>query len=74
MVSFTPLPLYPGENSHRFQLNAWMGGPQSHSGRHAGADSSFPLRQIGPRFVGRPAHSRVLDTRRTVELAFVSLT
>lgn len=66
MVSFTPRPLYPEENSHPFQLNAWMGVPQGHSGRRAGADSSFPLPQIGPRFVGRPAHSRVLNTRRTV--------
>lgn len=66
MVSSTLRPLYPGENSLRFQLNALMGGPQGHSGRCAGANSSFPLPQIGPRFVSRPAHSRVLNTRRNV--------
>jgi hypothetical protein len=68
VVSFTPLALFPGENSDRFQLNAWMGGPQGNSGRRAGADSSFPLPQIVPRFVGRPAHSRVLNTAELFNL------
>ena len=43
-----------------------MGGPQGHSGRCAGAESSFPMPQIGPRFLGRPASSQVMNARKTV--------
>jgi len=45
-VSFTTRPLYPRENKPRYQLNRWLGGPQSRSGRGVEEKKFLPLSEI----------------------------
>jgi hypothetical protein len=59
VVSFTPRPLYPRENSLLYPSDRRLGGPQSRSGRHGEVNIFAPNGTQTPP-VGRPARIQSL--------------
>jgi hypothetical protein len=61
VVSFTPLPLYPGGESPRYPLDRWLGGPQSQSGRRGEKKIVDPTGTRTPISVVQSVASRYID-------------
>jgi hypothetical protein len=57
MVSFMPQPFYPRENSPRYPMDRWLGGPQSPWGSYE--EEKNPLPGIELRFLAYLARSLV---------------